>query len=35
MLHKKECEHFLIRYYKIIDYVSYLTSATTYDLQNF
>jgi hypothetical protein len=35
MLHKKECEHFLIRYYKSIGYVSYLASATTCDLQNF
>jgi hypothetical protein len=35
MLHKKECEHFLIRYYKSIDYVFNLDSATTCDLQNF
>jgi hypothetical protein len=28
MLHKKEYQHFLIRYYKSIDYVSYLASAT-------
>jgi hypothetical protein len=34
MLHKKESEHFLIRYYKSIDYVSYLASVTTCDLQN-
>jgi hypothetical protein len=35
MSYKKECEHFLIRYYKNIAYVSYLASATTCDQQNF
>jgi hypothetical protein len=34
MLHKKECEHVLIRYYKSTDYVSYLASTTTCDKKN-